>query len=352
MKISFLVASLSNVGSISLVKDLTDNLTQLGHSCTVFYFDDKIELDFSCNTEKISFYKKFDFDAYDIIHSHGFRPNAYVFFHRAKSDRSRFITTMHSYIKEDISYHYNYFIGLIFSRIWKILLIKQDLICCLSNDAKTYYQKFLFKTKIEVIYSGRDVSDKENDVDSNDKDFFEKLKDKYIVIGANAVLTRIKGLEQIIHLLKRDAELAFVIIGDGKEKHKLISLSKKLNVANRCFFLGYREEARRYLNHYDIYAMPSRFEGFPLALTEAVAYKVACICSDIPIFKELYSDQMIFRFKLDDIDDLEKKITILKDFNKRKINAQNAFEYYSKEYTSVAMAYRYIIAYEEAINSK
>jgi L-malate glycosyltransferase len=349
MNIAFIAASLANVGSISLIKDLTDNLTNLGHSCTVYYFDNKTELKFICKTLRISFWKKINFSNFDIIHSHCFRPNAYVFFHRTKRDKAKFLTTMHSYIKDDLIYNYNYITGLVFSYIWKILLSKQDLICCLSNNAKKYYQKILFKPKLEVVYSGRDISGTKTDIDAKDKELFMRIKEKYIIIGINAVLTRIKGIEQIINLLQRDSQFACVIIGDGKGKKELEALSRKLNVEDRCFFLGYRKEARRYLKFYDIYAMPSRFEGFPLALTEAVAQKVPCICSDIPIFKELYTDQEIVCFKLDDINDLEKKINIMKNRNTRKHLAERAFEYYSRYYTVRAMTCRYLRVYERII---
>ena len=41
------------------------------------------------------------------------------------------------------------------------------------------------------------------------------------------------------------------------------------------------------LPHLTVFALPSRFEGLPLALCEAMACEVACVATDIPGCREL-----------------------------------------------------------------
>jgi glycosyltransferase involved in cell wall biosynthesis len=52
-------------------------------------------------------------------------------------------------------------------------------------------------------------------------------------------------------------------------------------LADRVQFTGWLDEAgvRDLLRHSDIFALPSHSEGFPLALLEAMAHRVAILCT-------------------------------------------------------------------------
>ena len=76
----------------------------------------------------------------------------------------------------------------------------------------------------------------------------------------------------IIQALQELPQTKFCIIGDGKIKNDLIQLSVKLKVSDRVLFLGYKKDAYKYLPYFDVYAIPSHSEGFPLAMLEAAAY--------------------------------------------------------------------------------
>ena len=82
MKVAFIVSRLVNLGPVLVVRDLVVGLKQENIDCTVFYFDEEKEISMDCDTYRISFFEKIDFDAYDIIHSHGIRPDAYLYWHR------------------------------------------------------------------------------------------------------------------------------------------------------------------------------------------------------------------------------------------------------------------------------
>ena len=81
----------------------------------------------------------------------------------------------------------------------------------------------------------------------------------------------------------------------------LKKLSKDLNVNDRCYFLGFKTNAISYLSLVDIYIMSSYSEGFPLSLLEAGILGKPVICSDIEIFRELFSDKEVCFFELDNI---------------------------------------------------
>jgi glycosyltransferase involved in cell wall biosynthesis len=350
LKVGFIVSALVNKGVIFYVRDLVNELIIKGCDCQVFYFDEEIEIKFSCYSERISIYHKIDFNYFDIIHSHGLRPNLYVFLHRKKTDSTKYITTIHSYIEPDLAYTYNRLISFVFSRIWNFLLIKQDLVVCLTEDAQNYYRKILLSKNITFVHTGRNLSDNKEGINAEDEDLIRIFKSKYIVIGTNAMLTHIKGLEQILDFLSLNQDYAFIIAGDGKDKDWLEAYSKRLGISERCLFLGFRANAVRYLRYYDIYALPSRTEGFPLALLEAVSNKIPVITSDLKVFAEIFNDNEITRFELDNILSLQQAFDKLNDGKYRSSVVESAYQKYIELYTASAMADRYLSIYNEVLS--
>ena len=86
-------------------------------------------------------------------------------------------------------------------------------------------------------------------------------------------------------------------------KISLLDLADRLGVRDRVCIAGYKKNAYQYLPYYDIYVMSSRSEGFPLSLLEAMIYKRNIVCSDIPIFKEILSENEVTFLR-------EKKLTL------------------------------------------
>lgn len=79
MRILFIVPSLKNAGPVIVVYDLVHLLIKRGHKCFVCYFDKIEELKFDCEVVQISMGQKLNFSDYDIVHTHGYRPQLYVF---------------------------------------------------------------------------------------------------------------------------------------------------------------------------------------------------------------------------------------------------------------------------------
>ncbi|MDF5717200.1 MAG: glycosyltransferase [Rhizonema sp. NSF051] len=61
-----------------------------------------------------------------------------------------------------------------------------------------------------------------------------------------------------------------VILGEGGQRAALEKLAAELGVSDRIQLLGWVDNPRDYLPEFDIFAIPSRSEGFPLAIVEAM----------------------------------------------------------------------------------
>jgi glycosyltransferase involved in cell wall biosynthesis len=104
-------------------------------------------------------------------------------------------------------------------------------------------------------------------------------------IGAQGRLTAQKGfdvlLEAVGTLVERGLRPQVLIAGDGPDRASLERLASGLPVA----FLGFADDTSSLLSAIDVFCLPSRFEGLPFALLEAMMCGIPCVASavgDVP----------------------------------------------------------------------
>jgi glycosyltransferase involved in cell wall biosynthesis len=90
--------------------------------------------------------------------------------------------------------------------------------------------------------------------------------------------------------------------------------------------------------------MPSRSEGFGLALIEAVQQRIPVICSDIDVFKELFTADEVTFFRSGNQADLSSAFSIASET--RKTKTRQAYTRYQDNYTASSMARHYHKLYE------
>jgi len=93
-----------------------------------------------------------------------------------------------------------------------------------------------------------------------------------------------------------DAKL--IIVGGGSEEayNMLKQIVDRLGLSDNVIITGFAPEDAlpKILNMSKIFVFPSRFEGFGLAVLEAMACGLPCVLSNIEVFRELYNDVAIF----------------------------------------------------------
>jgi glycosyltransferase involved in cell wall biosynthesis len=113
-----------------------------------------------------------------------------------------------------------------------------------------------------------------------------------VVVGSAARLDEVKRLD----LLLRAAAVApgppftVVLIGGGPEDERLRRLAGELGLHRRVIFPGEVADAAPLLTALDVFAAPSRKEGLPLGVLEAMALGLPVLASDIPAHREVLGD--------------------------------------------------------------
>ncbi|CAM3039911.1 glycosyltransferase family 4 protein [Acinetobacter celticus] len=343
MKIAFLLPSLRNLGPIIVVKDIVDRLScKTGVSIDIFYFDDSNDdiLKFNANCIKMDFFKKYDFEEYDVLHSHGIRPDLYTRLHNIKCF---LISTQHNIIFEEFRISNSYMKSKLIEKIWFFGLRNKDIIVAIGNTAEKYYKDSLSVKNIINIPNGRDLNIKEC-VNDDDVLLIKEMKEKYICIGTCTRVIKRKGHEQIIKALPSLTNYCFILVGDGDYLMYLKKLAEDLGVSKRCLFLGYRSNAMAYLEYFDIFSQTSYAESISIALLEAASANKAIVCTDIPVNRDVFNDKEVAYFQPNNIKNLISAITNLSE--KSDEFSKNAYEKYLFNYTQEIMADNYYNLYK------
>lgn len=90
-----------------------------------------------------------------------------------------------------------------------------------------------------------------------------------------------KGLALLIEAACLVPEARFLIAGDGPQRAELEVMAARLGVSARVHFLGYRSDVSALLRSCDVFALPSIYEGLPLAALEAMAAQRPIVASDV-----------------------------------------------------------------------
>jgi len=105
------------------------------------------------------------------------------------------------------------------------------------------------------------------------------------VIGTAGRLAHQKGLEFLIRavalLEPRFPELTVLIVGEGSEQPALEEMVRTAGLQDRVRLLGLRMDIPDLLALFDIYALPSRWEGLPMAILEAMAASLPIVGSAV-----------------------------------------------------------------------
>ncbi|UCD18909.1 MAG: glycosyltransferase family 4 protein [candidate division WOR-3 bacterium] len=129
---------------------------------------------------------------------------------------------------------------------------------------------------------------------SNDEGMRRLSVRNSLVIGFVGRFNEVKRLHLLIDvaekLVHKVRGLMFVLVGDGAEKSRMELEIKRTGLAEYFDLPGSTLNTVQYYRAFDIFALPSRIEGFSLALLEACACGTAAIAFDVGGNSEIIQD--------------------------------------------------------------
>lgn len=93
-----------------------------------------------------------------------------------------------------------------------------------------------------------------------------------------------KGVDTALRIMQKvlisEPDAKLWVIGDGKEKEKLIRLASELGIQNSVNFFSFVQDVESLLAQCSMLIMTSRWEGFGLVLLESMRLKMPCLAFD------------------------------------------------------------------------
>lgn len=80
-------------------------------------------------------------------------------------------------------------------------------------------------------------------------------------------------------VLDRKKDCVLVLIGDGSLMEEIKNEARITNILDKIIFLGSQKEAAKFYNMFDVFVLPSKYEGFGITLLEAQTNGLHCFTS-------------------------------------------------------------------------
>lgn len=156
--------------------------------------------------------------------------------------------------------------------------------------------------KIQVVYNGIYFNDNNQVSDGS------LTNEKYMLFVGS--LSPRKNLSMLIEAIDEMApkDLNLFVIG---KKNKIYKKEKSLESPYVKFLEQTNDtDLQNLYKNAKMLVMPSLYEGFGLPILEALSFNCPVICSDIPVFRELFENHVTF-FDLKSKEDLKQKISLI-----------------------------------------
>jgi glycosyltransferase involved in cell wall biosynthesis len=182
-----------------------------------------------------------------------------------------------------------------------------------------------------VIHNGIDVEKCQASSGPDDLRSSMGLSLEEIVIGFVGRLEEQKGVTYLLdamqQLIQRHHNVTVIIVGDGTLASSLRDKALALHLSN-TLFLGYRADAFRYLSLFNIFVLPSLYEGLPLSVLEAMASGCPVVATNVGGVPEIVRNGitgfLVAPKRTDELVDRLEQLIESKDLRLRMGNAGKA----------------------------
>lgn len=277
----------------------------------------------------------------DIVHTHLFWPNIISRF--ATPRKIPLLNSIHAFIANSLEY-----------KIWYVraleklsFMYRRPIITAVAKGALTEYFSFLNvkSTQKFVNYTFADTS---NFKYIERRECSSKNAIKIISVGALRPQKNYTYLiESFKYLKNKNVELH--IYGSGPLEQDITKLIEENNLP--IILKGEIKNIHSILCNYDFFTLSSTYEGFSIAVIEAMSMKIPMILSDIPSFREQCEGTAVY-FNLKNFKDFSSKLLPLIDDNsKQKFLGEMAYKRANENFTLEKHIAKLKAVYEKSLKN-
>lgn len=167
-----------------------------------------------------------------------------------------------------------------------------DRVVCVSENLKNFMitEIGIRASRIEVIHNGVDLDTFR--VESKQIPVKEDLKK--LLVGTVARLSEPKDHGNLLRAfavaVSKRPELRLMLVGDGELRSSIQNMIQECDLEQHVEMLGRRSDIPELLEAMDLFVLPSRREGFPIAVLEAMACGKPVVATDVGGVSEIISN--------------------------------------------------------------
>lgn len=205
-----------------------------------------------------------------VIHSHGYRSDI-IGFLASRLARVPIVSTVHGWtpVTRRVSRY---------ERIDRLLLRHFDHVICVSRPLYDNLKGTVSANRLTMLPNAVTIKQMNSDSFKNR----EKVGRTILFAGR---LSKEKGVDVLLNAYAQyNAEggaARLIILGDGPLRGEYAQLVSKLGIDRNVTFLGHRNDVFSYYCQADVFVLPSRSEGLPMALLEAMAFGIPVVATNV-----------------------------------------------------------------------
>lgn len=268
----------------------------------------------------------------DIVHAHLFPPQYYAAFLRPFFRSIPFVFSEHSTSNRRR--------GISLLRPLEALSYRlYDRVIVISEAARKELTNIHAGDNCTVVYGGVD-----------EKRFNGPRKEEFDFVLVASLRGREKGVDIFLEALSVIKEKGYsaVVLGDGVMRTELTELRDRLGLRDAVDFRGNVDNVGEYLRRARAFVLPSRWEGLPVSIMEAMFSGTPVVASRTGGIPEVVPDDCALLFEPENIEDLSKALLkVIDDSGLRHNLADNARKRAGRLFTLSAYTSRLDFFYRE-----
>ncbi len=231
--------------------------------------------------------RKIKSEKFDLIHAHAPFSMGRNALSIAKKQGIPFVATLHTQYRWDFERVLGKYSPGVNFMMWYIMKIynQADSVWTVSEKAKEILRDYGYKGDIRVIRNATEFVYPDNPQELIDKvnkaHNLEGQKNVFMFVGRMSFYKNLKLLCDALKDLKdRGEDFKMIFVGGGFDFDKVVNISKKLGIYDKCIFTGTirdRSLLQAYYLRSDLFIFPSTFDTSGVVITEAAANKKASV---------------------------------------------------------------------------
>lgn len=215
----------------------------------------------------------------DIIHSHGYRANIMLGLVPRRYRPCAMVCTLHGWTAtgrwEKLA---------IYERLERLVVRRFDRVVAVSESIQSALARTVPASRLARVRNGIDV-EVAGAVRTTEAGSAHHDANRIPVLLAAGRLSEEKGfdllVEAVAKLREQGTAVRVQIVGDGPLQESILRQVSDLGLETQVELLGYRESLGPLFLAADLFVLPSRSEGLPLVLLEAMAHRVPVVATPV-----------------------------------------------------------------------